>query len=129
MRKRWGFRIADLVFGVLFAMIVILRPFAAILAFFADFFRFVGELTFLLVDTAIGVPRALFSRQGRRLGWQSLWAQMNRVGVKSIPIVCLVLFCIGAILSFQMAPVLAKFGVLDQIPDIISMAVARELGP
>src|SRR6202042_1882717 len=26
-------------------------------------------------------------------------------------------------------PVLAKFGVLNQIPDIISMAVARELGP
>jgi phospholipid/cholesterol/gamma-HCH transport system permease protein len=95
----------------------------------SSFFSFLGELTYLLIDAARGVPRSLLSSQGRRLGWSNLWAQMNRVGVKSIPIVCLVLFCIGAILSFQMAPVLAKFGVTNEVPDIISIAVARELGP
>src|ERR1700733_7351811 len=104
-----------------------LRPIAAVYYGVSGFFRFVGELTYLLLDTLIGIPRSLFSKQGRRLGWQSLWAQMDRVGVKSIPIVILVMFCIGAILSFQMAPVLKKFGVTNEVPDIISIAVAREL--
>src|SRR5204862_766893 len=65
----------------------------------------------------------------RRLGWQNLWFQMVRVGVKSIPIVSLVVFCIGAILSFQMAPILKDYGALPQIADIISIAMFRELGP
>jgi phospholipid/cholesterol/gamma-HCH transport system permease protein len=54
---------------------------------------------------------------------------MNRVGVRSIPIVCLVLFCIGAILSLQMAPILKEYGAADRVADIISIAVGRELGP
>jgi phospholipid/cholesterol/gamma-HCH transport system permease protein len=106
-----------------------LQPLTALYESVTGFFRFLGDLTLLLIDASKEVKRSLFSKQGRRLGWQNLWAQMDRVGVKSIPIVVLVMFCIGAILSFQMAPVLAKFGVLNQIPDIISMAVARELGP
>jgi phospholipid/cholesterol/gamma-HCH transport system permease protein len=110
-------------------MIFILRPFALMAAAVTGFFRFLGELSYLLLDAALGVPRSLFSRRGRRLGWQSLWAQMDRVGVRSIPIVCLVMFCIGSILAFQMAPVLKNFGVVNEVPDIISIAVARELGP
>src|ERR1700685_4098362 len=54
---------------------------------------------------------------------------MNRVGVRSIPIVCLVLFCIGAILSLQMAPILRDYGAADRVADIIAIAVGRELGP
>jgi phospholipid/cholesterol/gamma-HCH transport system permease protein len=106
-----------------------LRPIAAVYYGVNGFFRFIGELTYLLFDTIVGIPRSLLSKQGRRLGWRSLWDQMDRVGVKSIPIVCLVMFCIGAILSFQMAPVLKGLGVITKIPDIISIAVARELGP
>src|SRR5207248_11556707 len=52
-----------------------------------------------------------------------------RVGVRSIPIVMLVLFCIGAILSLQMAPVLKEYGAVSQIANIISIAMFRELGP
>jgi phospholipid/cholesterol/gamma-HCH transport system permease protein len=54
---------------------------------------------------------------------------MVRVGVRSIPIVCLVVFCIGAILAFQMAPILRSYGALPQIADIIGVAMFRELGP
>jgi phospholipid/cholesterol/gamma-HCH transport system permease protein len=54
---------------------------------------------------------------------------MDRVGVRSVPIVCLVLFCIGAILSLQMAPILHDYGALDRVADIIAISVARELGP
>jgi phospholipid/cholesterol/gamma-HCH transport system permease protein len=54
---------------------------------------------------------------------------MVRVGVRSVAIVMLVLFCIGAILSLQMAPVLKDYGALDRVADIISIAIFRELGP
>jgi len=49
--------------------------------------------------------------------------------VKSIPIVSLVVFCIGAILSLQMAPILKDYGATAQVADIISIAMFRELGP
>src|SRR3989440_6745608 len=54
---------------------------------------------------------------------------MVRVGVRSIPIVMLVLFCIGSILALQMAPVLKEYGAVEQTANIISIAVFRELGP
>jgi phospholipid/cholesterol/gamma-HCH transport system permease protein len=93
------------------------------------FVEFVGGLTQLLVATTLTIPAALMSKRGRRLGWQNLWFQMDRVGVKSIPIVGLVLFCIGSILALQMAPILRTYGKLDSVADVISVAIFRELGP
>src|SRR5690606_30270679 len=90
---------------------------------------FLGGLGYLLADAAAATPRALLSKRGRKQGWANLWAQMVRVGVRAIPIVCLVLFCIGAILAFQMAPTLKQFGQVAYVPDIVAVAVFRELGP
>src|SRR5690349_23073742 len=99
-----------------------LRPIRAVV-------EFVGGLTYLLLDAFVTIPSALLSKRGRRLGWQNLWAQMDRVGVKSIPIVSLVLFCIGAILALQMAPILRTYGATEMVADIVSVATFRELGP
>src|SRR3954469_22936837 len=88
-----------------------------------------GGLGYLLRDMVASTRAALFGKRGRRLGWQNLWAQMVRVGVRSIGIISLVVFCIGAILAFQMAPILDEYGVLAQIADIIAVAMFRELGP
>jgi len=93
------------------------------------FVEFVGGLTQLLLATFATVPAALLSKRGRRLGWNNLWAQMDRVGVKSVPIVSLVLFCIGSILALQMAPILRTYGMVTNVADIISIAIFRELGP
>jgi phospholipid/cholesterol/gamma-HCH transport system permease protein len=106
-----------------------LRPLVLAYDSATGFLRFIGELTYLISDAAAGVRRSLFDKQGRRLGWANLWAQMNRVGVRSIPIVCLVLFCIGAILALQMGPILAQYGAANRVADIIAIAVGRELGP
>jgi phospholipid/cholesterol/gamma-HCH transport system permease protein len=110
-------------------MNTVLRPIALLYNATADFFRFLGELTYLVGDAGRGVRRSLFDKKGRRLGWANLWAQMDRVGVRSIPIVCLVLFCIGAILALQMAPILRQYGAQDRVADIIAIAIGRELGP
>jgi phospholipid/cholesterol/gamma-HCH transport system permease protein len=91
--------------------------------------EFIGGVGYLLRDTMFSVGDALFGKRGRRLGWKNLWAQMARVGVHSVPIVCLVIFCIGAILALQMAPILRDYGALPQLADIIAIAVFRELGP
>src|SRR5947199_4336353 len=91
--------------------------------------EFIGGVGYLLLDTIAATHKSLFGKRGRRLGWRNLWAQMVRVGVRSIPIVSLVVFCIGAILAFQMAPILKQYGALPQVADIISIAMFRELGP
>ena len=103
----------------------VLQPFRAV----RGVVEFLGGLSYLLLDTFRTVPAALLSKRGRRLGWQNLYDQMDRVGVRSIPIVSLVLFCIGAILALQMAPILREYGKLDSVADVISVAIFRELGP
>jgi phospholipid/cholesterol/gamma-HCH transport system permease protein len=108
---------------------LLLRPITVFGARAAAFLEFLGGLGYLLRDTLWSVPRGLLAARGRRLAWANLWAQMVRVGVRSVPIVMLVLFCIGAILSLQIAPVLREYGALSQTANIISIAVFRELGP
>ena len=110
-------------------MRLITRPITALGTFVIDWLEFIGGLGHLLRDTAAAIHAALVRRRGRRLGWRNLWAQMVRVGVRSIGIVSLVVFCIGAILAFQMAPVLREYGALAQVADIIGIAMFRELGP
>ncbi|HEX5242972.1 MAG TPA: ABC transporter permease [Tepidisphaeraceae bacterium] len=108
---------------------IILGPIVTIGARAIGFLEFIGGIGYLLLDTIVSIPRGLISKRGRRLGWQNLWAQMVRVGVRSVPIVMLVLFCIGAILSLQMAPILKRYGAESQVASIISVATFRELGP
>ena len=105
------------------------RPITAIGSGVLGVLEFIGGVGYLLLDTVLAAGRGLVTGRGRRLGWQNLWAQMVRVGVRSVPIVTLVLLCIGAILALQMAPILRSYGALQQVADIISVAVFRELGP
>jgi phospholipid/cholesterol/gamma-HCH transport system permease protein len=107
----------------------ITRPITILGARVIGLLEFIGGVGYLLLDTLVATKRALVTGRGRRIGWQNLWAQMVRVGVRSVPIVTLVLLCIGAILALQMAPILRDYGALQQVADIISVAVFRELGP
>src|SRR4051795_11955303 len=107
----------------------ITRPITSLGGRVLGFVEFVGGMGYLWGDTVAAIPRALGEKRGRRLGWANLWAQMVRVGVRSIPIVSLVVFCIGAILALQMAPILRDYGAIDRVADIIGVAMFRELGP
>ncbi len=110
-------------------MNLLLRPIQLVGNSALGLLEFLGGLGYLLRDTLAQIPRGLLHQRSRRLGWQNLWAQMERVGYRSIPIVSLVLFCIGAILAFQMAPILRTFGMVSRVADIISISIFRELGP
>jgi phospholipid/cholesterol/gamma-HCH transport system permease protein len=110
-------------------MTFLLRPIALLGGRMLRGLEFLGGMGWLLRDAAGAAPQGLFGKRGRRLGWQNLWAQMVRVGVRSIAIVSLVVFCIGAILALQIAPILDDYGVISQVADIIGIAMFRELGP
>ena len=93
-----------------------------------EIIRFIGGLTILVGSTMVWVYRTLIRRQSR-FGQANLFAQMVRVGIKSIPIVVIVEVFIGIILALQMAPTLRSYGQIQRIADIVGIAVFRELGP
>ena len=91
-------------------------------------FEFVGGLAWLGWDVLDWTFRSLV-RRSVRFGTASFVAQVVRVGVRSVPIVCLVSGSIGLILALQTAPSLAQFGQTDKVANLVAVAVFRELGP
>jgi phospholipid/cholesterol/gamma-HCH transport system permease protein len=88
----------------------------------------IGHMWFLLIGALGWMLRALTDRKVR-FGHAAIVAQIVRVGVSSIAIVALVSGSIGFILGFQMAPPLDQLGQVELVPNIIAVAVLRELGP
>lgn len=90
--------------------------------------RYIGGMSLLLASTLHWAVRGVFSPKVR-LDRRALAAQMVRVGVKSLAIVCLVQGFIGVILALQMYPPLKMFEQQGQIASIIGVAGFRMLGP
>jgi phospholipid/cholesterol/gamma-HCH transport system permease protein len=88
-----------------------------------------GAVGLLIGETAANSPRLVSQQRGRALAWRNLWFQLYRVGVRSVGVVGLVTYCIGAILALQIGPILAEYGAASRLPDIIAIAMLRELGP
>ena len=89
----------------------------------------VGGVSLLVTQTVAAIPHSLFGQRGKSLAWRNLTYQMVRVGVKAVPIVSLVVFCVGAILSLQIVPILRVYGAADEVAQIITITMFRELGP
>ncbi|MCR9218481.1 MAG: MlaE family ABC transporter permease [Phycisphaerales bacterium] len=109
-------------------MNAIVRPISGIGARAFRVLGHIGELWFLLTGVVGWFWRAMVDRN-IRLGNQAIVAQMVRIGVQSIFIVSLVAGSIGFILGLQMAPPLDELGQVELVPNIIAVAVLRELGP
>lgn len=82
----------------------------------------------ILTGRALGIVGAAAARRGR-LGRAAVATQIVRIGVRSIFIVALVSGSVGLILSLQLAPPLDEFGQREVIPNIVGVAMLRELGP
>lgn len=89
----------------------------------------VGGVSLLVLSAARKIPATYFGGRGKSLAWRNLTFQMVRVGVKAIPIVSIVVFSIGAILSLQTVPILRTYGAQDEVSRLIAIAMFRELGP
>ena len=55
--------------------------------------------------------------------------QMDVIGVGSLPIVILIGFFTGVVITMQMARALAQYGAVDQVGPIVAITLVRELGP
>jgi phospholipid/cholesterol/gamma-HCH transport system permease protein len=55
--------------------------------------------------------------------------QMDVIGVGSLPIVILTGFFSGLVITMQMSRALAQYGATGQVGQIVSITLARELGP
>jgi len=87
-----------------------------------------GSLLTLLC-LAIAVVVAALSRRGARVGRAAIASQIVRLGARSIAIVSVVSSAVGLILALQLAPPLDGFGQRELVPNIVAIAVLRELGP
>lgn len=65
----------------------------------------------------------------RRMRWRDVLVVAEKAGVNAVPVVSLLGFLIGLILAFQSAIPMERFGAIEVIPTIVSIAVIRELGP
>src|SRR5271170_7414369 len=55
--------------------------------------------------------------------------QMDVIGVGSLPIVILIGFFSGFVITMQMARALEQYGATDQVGQIVAITLVRELGP
>lgn len=106
----------------------VLKPLEAAGARAFDLLDHIGSLWFLLLQTLHWMSRSIFDKRVR-FGRSAVISQIVRVGVGSIFIVSLVSGSVGFILGLQMAPPLDNLGQVSLVPNIIAVAVLRELGP
>jgi phospholipid/cholesterol/gamma-HCH transport system permease protein len=55
--------------------------------------------------------------------------QMDIIGVGSLPIVILIGFFTGVVITMQMSRALDQYGAVDQVGPIVAITLVRELGP
>jgi phospholipid/cholesterol/gamma-HCH transport system permease protein len=91
-----------------------------------EFFRAGRELLSFFGLVCITILRVL--RQPERLRAVSLIAQMERTGVTALPIVGLLSFLIGVVISYQGADQLRRFGAEIFTVNLLGIGILRELG-
>lgn len=98
-----------------------------------NFIDFIGKITLrfltLLGDFVTFLFVALKTMLSTKLKVKQLFIQMENIGVGGFPIVVLTGFGTGLVLALQTYIGFKKFGTEDFIGVIISMSMARELGP
>lgn len=69
------------------------------------------------------------ARNPLKVRWQDFASVSVQAGLAAMPIVGLVAFLIGVILSFQSAIGMEKFGAITFVGPLVSLGIFRELGP
>ena len=85
------------------------------------------ELTVFTGHTTLCLAQAI--RHPRSVRGKDLVRLAERAGVGAVPIIALVGFLLGLILSFQSAVVLQQFGAEVLVADGLAIGMFRELGP
>ncbi|HPY96405.1 MAG TPA: MlaE family lipid ABC transporter permease subunit [Candidatus Cloacimonadota bacterium] len=91
------------------------------------FFNEIFEMLVLTTDIVYWSVIGLWNRKGQRKG--SFTQQGVLIGVDALPIVALLSFIIGFIISLQSASQLKQFGANIFLANLIAISMVRELGP
>jgi phospholipid/cholesterol/gamma-HCH transport system permease protein len=90
--------------------------------------KYIGGSSWLFLNTLEEIADNI--RRGRLpFRWSMLFAQTDRTGVGSIPLVLTVSFFLGLTMALLTGYQLQKFGTERLVPTLISIAFTRELGP
>ncbi|MFQ5707461.1 MAG: MlaE family ABC transporter permease [bacterium] len=81
----------------------------------------------LIGETLYWTFVAPFKKKGFSL--KATAEQMVKIGVDSIPIVCLIAFFVGLIIAMQSAYQLQQFGATIYVADLVLVSIIRELSP
>ncbi len=81
----------------------------------------------LLMAVAARLAAAPFAAKGFR--WPTVFRQMVRIGVESLPIVSLIAGSVGMIVALQAAMQLRRVGATIYVADLVGVSLTRELGP
>lgn len=86
------------------------------------FFQSVGEMVQLLAETILWC-RVVFKNIDKVL------PQMGKIGADTLPIASLTAVFVGFVLALQSGAALKEFGQEENIGAVVSLSMARELGP
>ncbi|UIJ36840.1 MlaE family lipid ABC transporter permease subunit [Desulfobaculum bizertense] len=68
-------------------------------------------------------------RQPHVIRWKDYWAVCESAGVNALPIIALIGFLMGLIMSFQSAVPMRRFGADIYVANLLGLSMLRELGP
>lgn len=87
--------------------------------------------TFLNETGEISKFTARFFQQAiqPRYEFAEFFRQCFIIGYKSLPLVGLTGFIMGLVLTMQLRPALLDYGVASQLPEMVGIAIIREIGP
>lgn len=87
--------------------------------------------SFLTVSGELAGFSARFFKQGFHPPYEfsEFLKQCYVIGYKSLPLIGLTAFIMGLVLTMQLRPSMADYGVESQLPAIIGIAIIREVGP
>ncbi|WP_432735625.1 ABC transporter permease [Maridesulfovibrio sp. FT414] len=82
--------------------------------------EFTGNCVLAAMDTAT---------RRNSIRWPDFWLTCEKVGADGLPIILLIGFLMGLIMSFQSAVSLMRFGAEIFVPNMLGLVMFRELGP
>src|SRR5436190_350555 len=82
--------------------------------------EFIGAVT-------LGVMRSLF--RPRLMHWKEVFRVFEVAGVNALPVVSLLTFLVGMVISFESAQPLAELGAQVFVANLLGLVMSRELGP
>lgn len=87
---------------------------------FHEFINFIGELFFNSLRVIVNITS---------WRWKSVVSIINKSGAQALPIIALLSFMIGVVISYQMGNQLRKYGADIFIVNLLGLSVLREFGP